>query len=63
MQDERGGDVILRGERVGGTKHDLCAAGLQRAHQVGCLRGDVQASSQAQAGQWLFSREALCDGA
>ena len=45
--DEAGGHVVLGGERVGGDQHEVGAAGLQRADQVGRLGGDVQAGRHA----------------
>ena len=60
--DERGGDVVLRGQRVGGAEHDVGAAGGQRAHEVGGLGGDVQAGADADALERLLLLEALADG-
>jgi len=57
-----GRDVVLRGERVGGAQHDVGAAGLERAHEVGGLGRDVQAGAHAHAGQGLLGGEALADG-
>ena len=58
---QRRGDVVLGRERVRGRQDDLGAAGLQRAHQVGGLGGDVQARADAQAVERLLALEALAD--
>ena len=60
--DERGGDVVLGAERVGGTEHDVGAAGLERAHEVGRLAGDVQTGADAHALERLLLGEAFADG-
>jgi hypothetical protein len=60
--DECGGDVVLRAERVGGTKHDVGAAGLERAHEIGRLAGDVQTRADAHTLERLLFGEALADG-
>ena len=59
--DQRSGDVVLRGERVARAQHDLGAAGLQGAHEVGGLGGDVQACADAHAVERLLGFEALAD--
>ena len=61
LGDERRGDVVLGRERVRGGQHDLGAAGLQRAHQVRRLGGDVQARADAQAVERAVALEALPD--
>ncbi len=61
LVDERRGDVVLRGQRVRRAEHDVRAAGLQRARQVGGLGGDVQAGRDAVARQRLLGLEALPD--
>ena len=61
LVDERGRDVVLRRERVRGAEHDVRAAILQRAHQVGGLAGDVQAGGDAVARERLVGRETLAD--
>jgi hypothetical protein len=55
---QRGGRVVLGRQRVGGTQGDLGAAGLQGAHQVGRLGGDVQAGRDLQAREGLLLLEA-----
>ena len=62
LLDQRRGDVVLRAERVAGAEHDVGAAGLERAHEVGRLGGDVQAGADAHARQRLLALEALADG-
>ena len=59
--DQRGGDVVLRGERVARAQHDVGASGLQRAHEVRGLGGDVQARADAHAVERLLGCEALAD--
>ena len=61
LVDERSGDVVLRGQRVRRAQHDVRAAGLQRAGEVGGLGGDVQAGGDAVARQRLLGLEALAD--
>ena len=61
MRRKRGGDVVLRRERVGRAQRDLGAARLEREHQVGGLGGDVEARADAHAGQRLGLREAVAD--
>jgi hypothetical protein len=61
LLDERRGDVVLGGERVRRAQDDVGAAGLERAHQVGGLGGDVQARRDAVAGERLLPLEALPD--
>ncbi len=60
---ERCGHVVLGRERVGGHERDLGTAGLERAHEVGRLGGDVQAGGDAQAVERLLPLEALADEA
>ena len=62
LLDQRGGHVVLRAQRVAGAEHDVGAAGLQRAHEVGGLGGDVQAGADAHARERLLRVEALADG-
>ena len=62
LLDQRRRDVVLGGERVGGAEHHVGAAGLERAHEVGGLGGDVQAGADAHALERLLAREALADG-
>ena len=59
--DQRGGDVVLGRERIGGAAQHLGAAGLERAQQIGGLGGDMQAGAQALAAQRLLLGEALAD--
>jgi hypothetical protein len=49
LGDESGRDVVLRRQRVRRAQHHFGAAGLQRAHQVRRLAGDVQAGGDPQA--------------
>ena len=60
--DQRGGHVVLRAQGVAGAEHDIGAAGLQRAHEVGGLGGDVQAGADAHARERLLLLEPLADG-
>ena len=59
--DQAGGHVVLGAERVGGDQHEVGAAGLEGAGEVGGLGGDVQAGRHAQAVERLFLGEALAD--
>ena len=59
---ERRRDVVLRRQRIGGTEDDVGAPGVQRAGQVGGLRGHVQARGDAHAVQGPLALEALADG-
>ena len=61
--DQRGGDVVLRAQRVAGAEHHVGAAGDQGAHEAGGLGGDVQAGADAHALERLLLLEALADGA
>ena len=61
VADQAGGDVILRGERVGGAEHDVGAAVAQADGQVRGLGGDVQAGGDADALQRLVLDEFLAD--
>ena len=61
LLDERGGDVVLRGERVRRAEDDVGAAGLQRARQVRRLGRHVQAGRDAVAVERLLALEALAD--
>ena len=61
--DQRGGHIVLGGERVGGGQHHIRAASLQGLHQVGGLGGDVQAGRDAQPFERLLFRKALADQA
>ena len=45
--DERGGDIILRGQGIGGAQHQVGAAGLQGEGQVGGFGSDMQAARHA----------------
>ena len=57
--DQRGGDVVLRGERVAGAEGEGCAARLQRAHQVRRLGCDVEAGGDPQPGERTFAGKAF----
>ena len=59
--DQRGGDIVLGRERVGGAEHGVGAAGLQRQRQVGRLGGDVGAGDDAVALEGLLPGEPLAD--
>ena len=61
--DQRRGDVVLRGERVGRAQRDLRPAGPQRPHEVRRLRRDVQARADRDALQRPLGGEALADRA
>ena len=63
LGDQRGGDVVLRAERVAGAERELGAAVAQRERQVRRLGGDVEAGREADAAQRLLLREALADRA
>ena len=58
-----GGDVVLRGERVGGGERRLRPARDQRADEVGRLRRDVQAGGHAHARERSLRGEPLADRA
>ena len=60
--DQRRCHIILGRERVGSGQHQVRAAGLQRARQVGGLGGDVQAGRKAHALERFLLREALAHG-
>ena len=60
---ERRGDVVLGRQRVARREDDLGAAGLERAHQVGGLGGDVQAGPDPQTVERPLALEALADQA
>ena len=61
--DQRGGDIVLGGQGVGGAQHDVHAAGLQGPHEVRGLGRDVQAGDGGQPFERLLLLEALADGA
>src|ERR1022692_2813885 len=46
---QAGGNIVLRGQRVGGAEYNLSAAIAQSDRQVGGLGGDVQASGNPDA--------------
>ena len=58
---QAGGNVVLRGQRIGGAQHDVGAAIAQGDRQVGGLGGDVQAGGDADALQRLVLDEVLAD--
>jgi hypothetical protein len=60
---ERGGDVVLRGQRVGGGERRVGPARDQRADEVGRLRRDVQAGGHAHARERSLRGEPLADRA
>ncbi len=61
LDHQRSGDVVLGAERIAGAQPRVGPAGLEGAHQVGRLGGDVQAGGDADAGQRLFAVEPLAD--
>ena len=61
VRNEGCGHVVLRRQRVGRGQHHVGAAGLQHAHQIGGLRGDMETGRHANALQRLLLREALLD--
>ena len=60
--DERGCGLVLGGQWVGRAEHDVGAARLQRARQVGRLSGDVETGGDPEAGERLLALEAVADG-
>ena len=63
LRHERRRDVVLGRQRVARREHDLRAAGLERAHEVGRLGRDVQAGADAQAVERPLALEPLADEA
>ena len=61
LVDQGGCGVVLGRERVRRAQHDVGAAGLQRAHQVGRLGGHVQAGGDPVALERLLGLEPLAD--
>ena len=59
--DERGGDVVLRAQRVARAEHQVGTSGAQRAHQVRGLGGDVEAGAYAHALERLLLLETLAN--
>ena len=59
--DQRGGDVVLGGERVRRAERDVGAAGDQRADQIRGLGRDVQAQPELDAVERPLRFEALAD--
>ena len=58
---QRGGDVVLRAQRVGRGQRHLGTTGQQDAHEVRRLRGHVHGRGHADALERLFPLEALLD--
>jgi hypothetical protein len=58
---QRGCDVVLRAQRVGGGQRHLGATRQQDAHQVGGLGSDVHGAGHADALEGLLSLEAFFD--
>lgn len=58
---EAGGDIVLRGQRVGRDQHNLGPAGLEGARQVGGLGGHVETTGHAKALERLLSIESVAD--
>ena len=63
LGNERGRDVVLRRERVGGRKDHLRPAGLQGPHEVGRLARDVKAGAHSHALERALGGEALANEA
>jgi hypothetical protein len=61
LLDERGGDIVLRRERVGRAEDDVGATRLQRAGEVRRLRRHVQAGGDPMSRERLLALEALAD--
>ena len=61
LVDQRGSNIILCGERVGGGQDDIRTAFLQGPHQVGRLARYMQAGRDAQVFERLLLLEALAD--
>jgi len=61
IADQAGGDVILRGKRIGGAEHNFGSAVAQADGQVRGLGGNVQAGRDADAFQGLILDEFLAD--
>ena len=59
---ERGGRVVLGGQRVARAQRHLSAGGRERAHEVRRLGGHVHAGAYAHARKRLLALEALADG-
>ena len=60
---QRGGDIVLRRQRVRRAQRHVGAAGLEGAHQVGGFGGHVQAGGEGHAAQRLLAGEALANAA
>ncbi len=58
---QRGGDVVLCGEGVGGAEGDVSTAVAEGDHEVGGLGGDVETGSDAEALEGLILDEILAD--
>ena len=58
---QAGGDVVLRGERIGGAQHHIGASIAQTNREVRSLGGHVQASGNPNALQRLVLDEFLAD--
>ena len=61
LGDERRGDVVLSGERIGRAGDDVGSARLQRPQEVRGLRRDVQAGRDPVPGEGSTALEALAD--
>ncbi len=59
---QRGGDIVLRGQRIRSAQHDVGAAVAQGDHQVRGFGGHVQARGHADPGQRLGLDELFADG-
>ena len=59
--DQRGRDVILRGERIARAEHHVGSARCQRPHQVRGLGGDVQAGADSPALERPLRGESLAN--
>ena len=58
---QAGGDIVLRGQRIGGAQHNIGAAIAQGDGQVGGFSRHVQAGRNAHALQRLVLDEVLAD--
>jgi hypothetical protein len=59
LQRQRGGDIVLRRQRVAGAHHHLGAARGQHPRQVRRLGGDMQAGSDANTVELALAAEAI----
>ena len=62
VSDHGRGRIVLSAQRVGSTERHFGPAELESFHQVGCLRGHVQAGRYSDAAQRFIPSETLFDG-